>query len=521
MASIWEDITRAKDENRRELVLSGTEISNNIEKKGVDERLYDLEGLNFLEISKTALNLLAESLGRLHNLTSLILCDNQLESLPNAINQLTKMKCLDVSRNRLTSFPADISGLVHLQTLNASGNQLSSFPPLTTLLELHFLDLSFNNFEELPADLWSEEHILLADIKLNSNSLGGLRDDFHELPGLKFLDVSSNCLEMLPFGLIDCPKLREVKYEKNKFTDRKMKRLMEQGNTKSILHYLRELASKQQGTPKGGASKKKKSKSKADQAEENMSKNLMHVLKFDETSGVTVAVDDNVASVRPFIVCCVVRRLDLEKSNNMFKRFIALQTKLHETVCQKRLAATIATHDLASIKLPLVYSAKAPAAMKLIPLGKRNEVSAVQLVGRLRQEAEELRKEKKRSSISGIHKYLELLKGKAMYPCLIDEAGIISFPPITNCDNSKVKRETTDILIEVTSSLNLDTCKKVMQETLQGILELGIGGSPDADDGPHVLVLEQAKVTDCSGSLKVLYPSRVDLQSEAFNVQRD
>jgi hypothetical protein len=88
-----------------------------------------------------------------------------------------------------------------------------------------------------------------------------------------------------------------------------------------------------------------------------------------------------------------------------------------------------------------------------------------------------------------------------------------------------VKKETTDILIEVTSSLTLDTCKKVMEETLQAILELGIGevmeGAPVPASGLHTLVISQAKVTDASGSLKVLYPSRVDLQSDAFVVQRE
>jgi len=36
-------------------------------------------------------------------------------------------------------------------------------------------------------------------------------------------------------------------------------------------------------------------------------------------------------------------------------------------------------------------------------------------------------------------RYLELLKGKQLYPCLVDSAGVvISFPPITNSDVTKV-----------------------------------------------------------------------------------
>lgn len=37
------------------------------------------------------------------------------------------------------------------------------------------------------------------------------------------------------------------------------------------------------------------------------------------------------------------------------------------------------------------------------------------------------------------YRYLDLLKDKTQYPCLIDSAGtVISFPPITNSNNTKV-----------------------------------------------------------------------------------
>lgn len=43
-------------------------------------------------------------------------------------------------------------------------------------------------------------------------------------------------------------------------------------------------------------------------------------------------------------------------------------------------------------------------SLQIIPLHKRNERTAAALIARLRQEAEELRKEKKRNTVSGIHK---------------------------------------------------------------------------------------------------------------------
>ncbi len=40
---------------------------------------------------------------------------------------------------------------------------------------------------------------------------------------------------------------------------------------------------------------------------------------------------------------------------------------------------------------------------------------------------------------------------------------------------AQISAETTDLLIEVTSTVNLDACKRVLQETLQGMLEMGLG----------------------------------------------
>jgi hypothetical protein len=92
--------------------------------------------------------------------------------------------------------------------------------------------------------------------------------------------------------------------------------------------------------------------------------------------------------------------------------------------------------------------------------------------------------------------------------------------------------------VEVTSSTSLDVCKKIMDELLHGLLEMGLGceqppePSNDAEatggeqlaatlTSDQVLVVEQVKVVDCNNALKVVYPSRVDLQSALFRVDRD
>lgn len=44
------------------------------------------------------------------------------------------------------------------------------------------------------------------------------------------------------------------------------------------------------------------------------------------------------------------------------------QTKLHDTLCNKRQAATIATHDLSSVKGPLKFDAQFPPLLVVCTL---------------------------------------------------------------------------------------------------------------------------------------------------------
>lgn len=45
--------------------------------------------------------------------------------------------------------------------------------------------------------------------------------------------------------------------------------------------------------------------------------------------------------------------------------FLMFQTKLHEDICEKRTAATIATHDLQLVKGPLTYDVQPPGELKV------------------------------------------------------------------------------------------------------------------------------------------------------------
>lgn len=227
--------------------------------------------------------------------------------------------------------------------------------------------------------------------------------------------------------------------------DKRLYKLVLQCRTKQILDYV-----KQHGTdpPKGEtAANKKETKAASKSASTGGKKkqvaspeepiNRIFVHRHTDES-LRVVHMDACKDVRPHILCCIVKNVNLGGGN--FKRFLQIQSKLHDTVCGKRELSTIATHDLLKIKGGLVrYTARTPKNLYIIPLGKSKRTSALKLFDSLKAEAEALRKEKKRNVYSGIHKYLYLLEKQDVFSCLEDgEGNVISLPPLTNGDLTKV-----------------------------------------------------------------------------------
>jgi len=289
----------------------------------------------------------------------------------------------------------------------------------------------------------------------------------------------------------------------------------------------------------------------------------IHVMYFDEgnSKGKQITILPRVLTIRPHILCCIVREIDLKTPGNL-KKFLNLQNELHDELCQKRTMATIATHDLDLIKGDtLIYDAYDPDEIGLIPLGRQKLITAKEYYDQLCKEAEHERKQKKRNQVSGVHKYLTLLNDEQLFPCLADsERFVISLPPFTNSERTKMSANTTSIMVEVTSGQNLDACKRVMDALLRGMLKIHLGKqmqlptSPinkienvnnattteskfkclslsaekeeaeeekttttedDNDDKPkirQILILQQCRVVEQNGSLKNVYPSRTDLE---------
>ena len=60
---MWIEVSQAAQEGRHELVLHGKTVQEKIEKDGIDQNIFQLEKLNFLEIRQAKLSILPETLG--------------------------------------------------------------------------------------------------------------------------------------------------------------------------------------------------------------------------------------------------------------------------------------------------------------------------------------------------------------------------------------------------------------------------------------------------------------------------
>ncbi|KAK4321436.1 hypothetical protein Pmani_007756 [Petrolisthes manimaculis] len=508
---MWPEVRQVLDEKRYELVLTGEDVNNRIlanqkvnkkqdnkinkekdddsedvTKKGIadsedvhntnkgitdsedatkpqlDPNIYQLQHINFLRVSRTPLTNLGVGVSNLINLLTLNLQENKLKNLPESIEKLEKLKFLDVSGNLLESLPPGIAKISSLTSVNVNNNKLTLLPDFEGCVNLSVLDARHNVLEEFPGICY-ESLVHLSEVSLGSNCLTNVPGDINVLPTLKLLGLSENKVNIVPGELATCPKLKDLDLKGNPLSDRRLKKLVESDRCipRQVLDYIKQHCPLMKGEEgkKGKKGKGGKGKQKEKDEIDELCDEIQVLNQRDDS--LTVQVDVEVKKVRPYIVCCVLKNLDLKQDN--LRKFIDLQTKLHEGVCEKRLAATIATHDLKKVQGPVRYQARPPEDIHIHPLVRGKVVSARQLYQGLKQDAHNQRKQQKRNAPTGIHKYLHIVEKWTLWPCLVDVTGtVISLPPLTNSENTKISSDTTDILVEVTSGTSLTKAKEVM-----------------------------------------------------------
>lgn len=491
---MWPEVELVKKENRHEIILFGSSVSDRIKDDGIDPHIFELTGLNYLNIHETCLSNIPDEIANLENLQTLVLHSNKICEISEKLAALQKLKVLDLSRNELKTIPEALTKLPQLVTVNLSFNQLNSVPDFIQTTKLSTLNLSNNRLTVFPG-ICNNSLVNLSELQLSNNALEEIPSTISLLTALKNFDVSHNKIKSIPAELVECGKLKEINFKDNPISDHRLLKLINQCRTKQILDYLKQ----QSGKGKKNKSTTQDNESKNETVEKDYT-HLINVQHFKD-DGLKIVVEDDVKSVRPHIIGCMIFNLEFTKP--LLKKFIQIQSRLHDTICDKRNAATIATHDAKKLAPgDLKYTALPPNLLQIQPLNHSAVVTGAELFTKLQDEAEALRKLKKRNVYSGVHKYLYLLSSSTKYPCLFDSAGkVISLPPITNSEVSKISEETTSMFIEVTSSSGIDVARKVMDIILKEVVLLF---------GKDITV-QQIKSIDVDGNLKYVYPSRTDL----------
>lgn len=305
---MWPEIESAKTENKRELKLSGVQISERIDANGLDQTIFQLNAINLLTISETSLKIVPSEISNLTNLQTLLLYGNEIKSLPNSIGLLDKLKVLDVSRNQLDSIPSEIANLTQLTTINLSNNALEQFPSLPNSVKLSVIDLSNNKLNAFP-DVCHENNAVLADFLIKGNLIEEIPSELIHLVSLKHLSLANNKIKTVPKLLADMAKLKgmhfiyrscceplhnvwqygvfmimvlfvcfisfffaELDLSENPIADKRLLKLIQQCRTKQVVDYVKQHGAE---TKKAVSSSDQSNKSKKSKKSKNSVQNVV------------------------------------------------------------------------------------------------------------------------------------------------------------------------------------------------------------------------------------------------------
>ena len=155
-------------------------------------------------------------------------------------------------------------------------------------------------------------------------------------------------------------------------------------------------------------------------------------------------IRDNTSTVRPFVVCAILRDLTFDATR--YASFIDLQDQLHRNLCRLRTLVAIGTHDLDAVKGPFTYDARCPDDFEFVPL--THDAAGTSFTGR-----ELLEHYETDPSCKHLKPYVPIIKESPLYPVVLDADGIVmSLPPIINGARSKISLDTKNVFIECTAT---------------------------------------------------------------------
>ena len=182
---------------------------------------------------------------------------------------------------------------------------------------------------------------------------------------------------------------------------------------------------------------------------------------------ISMKVSPDLAKIRPVILGAVVRGVKVDE--DVIKRLMDHQEKLHFALGRGRKRASIGVHDLATISPPFRVEAVS-RSHSFIPLAMESEMTIDEIL---------------HEHPKGVD-YAHLLQGMEKVPIILDSNdAVLSFPPIINGDHTTVTTKTRDLFIDVTG-LDIRACESALMLVC---LQLSILGGK----------IESVRVTTCEG----------------------
>lgn len=171
-----------------------------------------------LDLGGQQMRRLPQRILELNNLEELYLSDNQLSNLPDSmIFKLRKLRVLDLSNNNFQQVPAQVAKMSSLNYLNLSANRLSQLPnDFTSLSELKILDIRKNAFRELPQVVFNLNNLRF--LYIQGISLSNFPADFSRLNRLQRLTLDACQLNEFPRDLLSLTALEHLVLSNNPMT---------------------------------------------------------------------------------------------------------------------------------------------------------------------------------------------------------------------------------------------------------------------------------------------------------------
>ncbi|CAF3036748.1 unnamed protein product [Rotaria sp. Silwood2] len=241
---------------------------------------------------------------------------------------------------------------------------------------------------------------------------------------------------------------------------------------------------------------------------------VLPLCQSGDITGQEIRVTRQVLKLRPYILSCIVKYIDFAMNGNL-KKYTDLQNEVNDRICKQQVLAKISTHDLSFISGNLVYDARQPEEIGLVPLDEGSKiVSARNFYNDLCEKAERERRSNRKNKSSNYHKHLTLtvVPDQQKFPYLCDQNHrVISLPPLTDGEPFKLTPSTESILIQATSEYSIEYCRCAIDFLIQKMLQIGLGKKLHDSKFRHTLTLQRTKVVNEKGELITMFPSRIDL----------